>query len=50
MGRYLRNSPIFYADRVQTPLMIIHGDLDGVPIEQAEEFLLPPQNLWVGDQ
>jgi len=40
MGRYLRNSPIFYADRVQTPLMIIHGDLDGVPIEQAEEFFM----------
>jgi dipeptidyl aminopeptidase/acylaminoacyl peptidase len=39
-GRYLRNSPIFYVDRVQTPLMIIHGDMDGVPIEQAEEFFM----------
>jgi len=38
IGRYLRNSPIFYVDRVQTPLMIIHGDMDSVPIEQAEEF------------
>ncbi len=39
LGRYLRNSPINYADRVETPLMIIHGDLDTiVGIEQAEEF------------
>lgn len=38
-GRYLRNSPITYVDRVQTPLLIIHGDLDrGVPLEQGEEF------------
>lgn len=36
--RYLRNSPIFYVDRVKTPLMIIHGDQDHVPIEQAEQF------------
>ncbi len=38
LGRYLRNSPIFYVDRVRTPLLIIHGDLDGVPMTQAEEF------------
>ncbi len=39
LGRYLRNSPINYADRVDTPLMIVHGDLDAVVgIEQAEEF------------
>jgi dipeptidyl aminopeptidase/acylaminoacyl peptidase len=38
-GRYLRNSPIFYVDRVQTPLLIVHGDMEtAVPIEQAEEF------------
>jgi len=37
-GRYVRNSPIFYVDRVQTPLLIVHGDLDQVPIQQAEEF------------
>jgi dipeptidyl aminopeptidase/acylaminoacyl peptidase len=39
-GRYLRNSPILYADRVRTPVLIIHGDLDlAVPIQQSEEFL-----------
>lgn len=38
LERYMRNSPIFYVDRVQTPLLIIHGDLDAASIEQAEEF------------
>ncbi len=27
-ARYLRNTPIAFADRVQTPLLLIHGDLD----------------------
>lgn len=36
--RYIRNSPIFYVDRVETPIMIIQGDMDGVPIQQGEEF------------
>ncbi len=38
LWRYLRNSPIGYVERVQTPLMIIHGDLDPVPLQQSEEF------------
>jgi dipeptidyl aminopeptidase/acylaminoacyl peptidase len=38
LGRYLRNSPIFYVDRVQTPIMIIQGDIDYVAIQQGEEF------------
>src|SRR5207244_3183747 len=38
--RYVRNSPLFYADRVETPILIIHGDMDIVPIEQAEEFFM----------
>jgi len=37
-GRYLRNSPLFYVDRVQTALMMVHGDLDYVAIQQGEEF------------
>lgn len=36
--RYRRNSPLFYADRIGTPLMLIHGDLDLWPITQAEEM------------
>jgi dipeptidyl aminopeptidase/acylaminoacyl peptidase len=37
-SRYVRNSPIFYVDRVQTPVLIVQGDLDPVGIEQGEEF------------
>ncbi len=35
---YIKNSPFFYADRVETPVLIIQGDLDYVPIQQGEEF------------
>jgi dipeptidyl aminopeptidase/acylaminoacyl peptidase len=36
--RYVENSPIFYLDRVQTPLLIIHGDQDdAVPSHLADE-------------
>jgi dipeptidyl aminopeptidase/acylaminoacyl peptidase len=36
--RYYRNSPINFVDRVTTPLMIIQGDIDYVPLQQGEEF------------
>ena len=36
--RYRENSPILRAPKVETPLLLIHGDLDFVPIQQAEEF------------
>lgn len=38
LNRYLRNSPIFQVDRVNTPLMIVQGDIDYVAIQQGEEF------------
>lgn len=38
LGRYLRNSPISYIERVQTPLLMIQGDFDHpVPMQQADE-------------
>ncbi|MGH7721012.1 MAG: alpha/beta hydrolase family protein, partial [Gemmatimonadaceae bacterium] len=37
LWHYMRNSPLFYLDRVRTPLMIVHGDMDGAPIQQGEE-------------
>lgn len=40
VGHYMRNSPVFYLDRVQTPLMIVHGDMDGAPIQQGEEAFM----------
>lgn len=38
LWRYLVNSPVFYANRVETPVMIMQGDLDFEGPEQAEEF------------
>ncbi len=38
LEHYILNSPITYAERVQTPLLIFQGDLDYVPIQQGEEF------------
>lgn len=36
--RYLEDSPVFQATRVETPTMIIQGDQDFEGIQQAEEF------------
>ncbi len=36
--RYIRNSPVFSADKIDTPLMLIHGDLDFVGIGQSEQI------------
>ena len=36
--RYLHNSPIMRADKVETPVMLVHGTIDFIPIQQAEEF------------
>lgn len=38
MDRYVRNSPITHVENVETPLLLVHGDLDFVGIQQAEEF------------
>lgn len=38
---YLENSPLFYIDRVKTPLLIMHNDEDGaVPWYQGIEFYM----------
>lgn len=36
--RYVRNSPLFHADQVNTPLMLVHGEYDFVDVGQAEEM------------
>lgn len=36
--RYVRNSPVFQAGRIETPLLLIHGDMDYIAIGQAEEM------------
>jgi len=44
--RYIENSPVFWADNVQTPLMIIHNDEDGaVPWYQGIEYMMALRRL-----
>jgi len=39
--RYIENSPVFWADRVETPLLMMHNDEDGaVPWEQGIEMYM----------
>ncbi|QSX31013.1 S9 family peptidase [Shewanella cyperi] len=39
--KYIENSPVFYVDRIKTPLMIMFGDRDdAVPWEQGIELYL----------
>ncbi|RPI71788.1 MAG: S9 family peptidase, partial [Ignavibacteriales bacterium] len=44
--RYLENSPVFYADKINTPLLIQHGDEDeAVPWYQSIELYLAMRRL-----
>ncbi len=44
--RYVENSPIFWADNIETPLLIIHNDEDGaVPWYQGIEFIMALRRL-----
>lgn len=44
--RYLRNSPLFWADRIRTPLFIMHNDGDGaVPWYQGVELFVALRRL-----
>jgi dipeptidyl aminopeptidase/acylaminoacyl peptidase len=44
--KYIENSPIFAADRVQTPLMLLHNDQDdAVPWYQGIEYYLALRRL-----
>jgi len=44
--RYIENSPVFYADRIRTPLLLMHGDEDGaVPWYQSIELYLSLRRL-----
>jgi len=44
--RYIENSPLFFADRVKTPLFIMHNDEDGaVPWQQGIEMFIALRRL-----
>jgi dipeptidyl aminopeptidase/acylaminoacyl peptidase len=45
LERYLRNSPYVHADKVTTPLLMIHGDVDVMPLSQAEQFFIALNRL-----
>ncbi len=36
--RYRVNSPLWRVTLVRTPLLLVHGDKDFIPVQQAEEF------------
>lgn len=36
--RYIANSPIFHAHKIETPLMLIHGEYDFVHVFEAEQM------------
>ena len=45
-SRYVDNSPIFFLDRIRTPLLIIHGAEDQtVPVSAAEEVFVDLRRL-----
>ncbi len=44
--QFIENSPLFFADRVQTPLLIMHNDQDGaVPWYQGIEYFMALRRL-----
>ena len=41
LNLYIANSPVFFADKVRTPLLIMHNDKDGaVPWYQGIEYFM----------
>jgi len=45
-SQYIENSPLFFADRVRTPLLMMHNDADGaVPWYQGIEFFTALKRL-----
>ncbi len=45
-NEYLHNSPLFYADKIQTPLLMMHNDEDGaVPWYQGIEMFVAMRRL-----
>lgn len=45
LERYRRNSPYVHADKVTTPLLMIHGELDSIPLTEAEQFFVALNRL-----
>jgi dipeptidyl aminopeptidase/acylaminoacyl peptidase len=44
-NRYIENSPFFYLDRVETPILIAHGDSDWHPASEDREMFVGLRRL-----
>ena len=45
-SRYLENSPIFYFDRIQTPVLVVQGALDATnPVHLADQVFVALRRL-----
>ena len=42
-GRYVRNTPLLRAGAITTPLLLLHGDQDSIPLAQSQEMFTA---LW----
>ena len=43
---YLEHSPLTYADKVETPVLLLHGEADHrCPIEQSEQYFVSLRRL-----
>jgi dipeptidyl aminopeptidase/acylaminoacyl peptidase len=36
--RFVQHSPVFFADRIRTPLLLMTSDFDGFPMGQSQEM------------
>ena len=46
VDKYLEHSPLTYADRVETPVLLLHGESDHrCPIEQSEQYFVSLRRL-----
>ena len=36
--RYIENSPVYFADKIATPILLVQGDQDQVGIDQGREM------------
>ena len=46
IDHYLEHSPLTYADRVETPVLLLHGESDHrCPIEQSEQYFVTLRRL-----
>lgn len=43
--RYRENSPLYFFDRIETPVMIVHGTLDSLPVHLGDQIFVALRRL-----